>query len=61
MVFDLAILTLNEVTKTLVLHHMDMSNNKNAIQYGTCNYTDPSWWFMLFTTRSAAVDVGNLM
>ena len=24
-------------------------------------YTDPIWWFMLFTTRSAAVDVGNLM
>ena len=25
------------------------------------NFPDPSEWFMLFTTRSAAVDVGNLM
>ena len=25
------------------------------------NSSDPSQWFMLFTTRSAAVDVGNLM
>ena len=25
------------------------------------NSPDPSWWLMLLTTRSAAVDVGNLM
>ena len=25
------------------------------------NSPDPSEWFMLFTTMSAAVDVGNLM